>query len=97
MQNIQWDEIGLKPTDIDPEIMTAIGMFIILDRAARKPFRVSSRFARDGAVLIAIAACSGLITTEYGDYQWGNMWMATEMGLEMRESLDDILTEIFDG
>ena len=95
MQSIKWDELGLIPTDLDPSIATAIGMYIVLDKAWRSPFKVSSRFARDGAVLIAIAASEGMISTCIGEDQWGEQWLITEFGMEMKGELDDLLKEIF--
>lgn len=95
-QNINWEEIGLQRTDLDESIQTAIGMFITLDRAWRQPFKVGSRFAREGSMLIALAASEGFITTNLGGDEWGGEWLITEAGMEMKGELDYVLREIFD-
>ena len=94
--SINWEEIGLTLTDLDPSIATAIGLYITLDRAWRQPFKVGSRFSRDGAVLIAIAASEGFITTSLGADEWGDKWLITELGIEMKGELDDVLREVFE-
>jgi hypothetical protein len=71
-------------------------MFITLDRAWRQPFKVGSRFAREGSMLIALAASEGFITTNLGGDEWGGEWLITEAGMEMKGELDYVLREIFD-
>jgi len=95
-QSINWEEIGLQRTDLDESIQTAIGMFITLDRAWRQPFKVGSRFAREGSMLISIAASESFITTNLGGDEWGGEWLITEAGMEMKGELDYVLREIFD-
>lgn len=67
-----------------------------MDRAWRQPFKVGSRFARDGSILVAIAATEGWITNSVGDDGWGDKWLITELGIEMKGELDNVLQEIFD-
>jgi len=80
---------------MDPAIATAVGLFITLDRAWRQPFKVGSRFSREGSLLIAIAASEGWITNSVGQGEWGERWLITELGQEMKGQLDEILQEQF--
>ena len=81
---------------MDDEIATLVALYIVLDRAWRTPFTVRSRFARDGAALVALAASEGFITTNFGDDTWGDKWLITEQGMTMKEDLDDQLRHIFE-
>ena len=95
-QSINWEELGLTPIEqMDPAIATAVGLFITLDRAWRQPFKVGSRFSREGSLLIAIAASEGWITNSVGQGEWGERWLITELGQEMKGQLDEILQEQF--
>ena len=95
-QSINWEELGLTPIEqMDPAIATAVGLFITLDRAWRQPFKVGSRFSREGSLLIAIAASEGWITNSVGQGEWGDRWLITELGQEMKGQLDEILQEQF--
>jgi len=95
-QSINWEQIGLELTDLEPSTATAIGLYITLDRAWRQPFKVGSRFAREGALLVGIAATEGWITNSVGDDGWGDKWLITELGIEMKGELDNVLQEIFE-
>lgn len=94
-QSINWPKIGLELTDLDPSTSTAIGLYITLDRAWRQPFKTGSRFAREGSILVAIAATEGWITNAVEEDGWGDKWLITELGIEMKGELDNVLEEIF--
>ena len=89
------EELGLTPTEIDEQMAHTMSIYLVLDRAHRRPFSVKSRFAREGAFYVAMAASEAWITTAADDHpsneRWGNQWVTTETGIRMRRSLDEIL------
>ena len=93
-QNIPWAELGLKRTEVDEYIENLVSLYIVLDRAWRNPFTVKSDFARDGALHVAIAASEGFITTKVDTDSWGRKWCITEIGMEVKGDIDDVLKEI---
>lgn len=90
-------ELGLTPIEIDEQMAHTMAIYIVLDRAHRRPFSVKSRFAREGAFYVAMAASEGWVTTAADDHpsneQWGNHWVITESGIKMRRQLDEILRQ----
>ena len=92
--SIPWEELGLRLTEIDEYIENLVSLYIVLDRAWRNPFTVKSDFARDGALHIAIAASEGFITTKVDTDSWGRRWCITEVGMEVKGDIDDVLKEI---
>ena len=93
-QNIPWAELGLTPTEVTDHLAAIVTLYVVLDRAWRRPFTVSSQFARQGAFYVAIAASEGMITTNCGEDTWGNRWLITEYGMETKGELDGLLQEI---
>jgi len=93
-QSIPWEELGLRRTEIDEYIENLVSLYIVLDRAWRNPFTVKSDFARDGALHIAIAASEGFITTKVDTDSWGRRWCITEIGMEVKGDIDDVLKEV---
>lgn len=93
-QSIPWEELGLRRTEIDEYIENLVSIYIVLDRAWRNPFTVKSDFARDGALHIAIAASEGFITTKVDTDSWGRRWCITEIGMEVKGDIDDVLKEV---
>ena len=93
-QSIPWEELGLKHINGDEYIENLVSLYIVLDRAWRNPFTVKSDFARDGALHIAIAAYEGFITTKVDTDSWGRRWCITEIGMEVKGDIDDVLKEI---
>ena len=93
-QSIPWAELGLKPTDIDKNVENLMSLYIVLDRAWRNPSTVKSDFARHGAFIVANAASENFITTRIDDDFWGRKWCITEIGMEVKGELDDVLKEI---
>lgn len=94
-QNIPWDKLGVKRTeDIDPRTANIFALFIVLDRAWRKPFSIKSNFARQGAMHVAIAASEGFITTNFGDDTWGRHWCITERGMSVKEELNEVVRAV---
>ena len=93
-QSIPWEELGLRPIEVDEYIENLVSLYIVLDRAWRNPFTVKSDFARDGALHIAIAASEGFITTKVDTDSWGRRWCITEVGMEVKGDIDDVLKEI---
>jgi len=75
-----------------------MSIYIVLDRAHRRSFSVKSRFARDGAFYVAMAASEAWITTAAGEHdeneEWANHWAITESGIRMKRQLDEILRSI---
>jgi hypothetical protein len=45
--------------------------------------------------MVGIAASEDFITTRIGDEEWGDKWLITELGIEMKRELDETLQEIF--
>ena len=89
------EQLGLTPTEIDEQMAHTMAIYLVLDRAHRRSFSVKSRFAREGAFYVAMAASEGWITTAAGEHedneQWANHWVITESGIRMRRQLDEIL------
>lgn len=92
--SIPWEELGLRPTEVDEYIENLVSLYIVLDRSWRNPFTVKSDFARDGALHVAIAASEGFITTKVDTDSWGRKWCITEIGMEVKGDIDDVLKEI---
>lgn len=92
------EELGLTPTEVDEQMAHTMSIYIVLDRAHRRPFSVKSRFAREGAFYVGMAASEGWITTAADEHpsneQWGNHWVITESGIRMRRQLDEILRAV---
>jgi len=96
-QNIPWEKLGVKRTDeLDPRTANIFALFIVLDRAWRKPFSIKSNFARQGAMHVAIAASEAFITTNMGDDTWGNYWCITELGMTVKEELNAVVREVIE-
>jgi hypothetical protein len=47
-------------------------------------------------MVIAIAASEGFITNNIGDDQWDDKWRITEIGMEFKEELNEILRNVFE-
>jgi len=94
MQTIPWRELGLTATEVTEELKHLVMTWIILDRAWRKPFTVSSKFARQNAFLVALCASEEFITTNCGEDVWGNRWLISEHGMTIKGELDGVLQEI---
>jgi len=92
--SIPWAKLGLIPTEIDEYLENLVLLFIIVDRAQRKPFTVKSDFAREGALHVAIAASEGLISTQIEEDSWGKRWLATPIGQEVIDDVTIVLKEI---
>lgn len=93
-QNIPWGELGLTPTDVDEYIENLVTLYVVLDRAWRSPFTVKSDFSRKGAAYVAIAASEGFITTKVDVDSWGSRWLITDVGMEVKGEIDDVLKEL---
>lgn len=91
-------ELGLTPTEIDEQMAHTMAIYLVLDRAHRRSFSVKSRFAREGAFYVGMAASEAWITTAADDHpsneQWANHWVITESGIRMRRQLDEILRAV---
>lgn len=95
-QNIPWAELGLTHTEISDEIAVMMSIYVVLDRAWRRPFTVSSQFSRQGAFFVGLAASEGFITTNCGEDTWGNRWLITERGMETKGEIDELLQHILE-
>jgi len=71
-----------------------VSLYITLDRAWRNPFTVKSDFAREGALHVAICASEGFITNKVETDTWGRKWLITEVGMEVKKEVDDVLEKI---
>ena len=95
---IALEELGLTPTEIDEQMAHTMAIYLVLDRAHRRPFSVKSRFAREGAFYVGMAASEGWVTTaadeHHSNEQWGNHWVTTESGIRMKRQLDEILRAV---
>lgn len=91
-QSTQSEEAGLTPTDIDQRTDDALlAMFVVLKQAQLGGFTTKSKFARDAATIIAVAATEDLITTKLSDEEWGNIWFLTEFGGEYLRELENVI------
>ena len=93
-QNIQWAELGLTHTEVDDHVSNLVALYIVLDRSWRSPFTVKSDFARKSAMHVAIAASEGFITTKVDTDTWGSRWCITDVGMETKGEVDEVLKEI---
>jgi len=89
-----WEELGLTHTEINEQLVNIMAVTVTLDRAWRSPFSIKSNFARAGAFHVGICASEGFITTEVGPETWGAKWLITELGMEAKRSLDELLQDI---
>ena len=71
-----------------------MALYIVLDRAWRNPFTVKSDFAREGAMHVAICASEGFITTKIETDSWGRKWLITDVGMDVKKEVDDVLEKI---
>ena len=92
--NIPWEELGLVRTEVTEQLESFMSTYITLDRAWRKPFKVKSQFARDGAFYVALCASENFITTNIAEDTWGDRWAITEVGMEAKRELDYVLKQI---
>lgn len=92
--NTPWDEHGQTPTELDENTEIALlAMYEVLIEAWAGGFTTKSKFAREAANIIAVAATEGLITTRLEEEVWGNRWMITEKGMNfMKEIHDDVVS-----
>ena len=89
-----WDEHGPKPTELDVETEIALlAMYECLVESWATGFTTKSKFARESANIVAVAATEGLLTTRLDEEVWGNRWMITEKGMQfMKEIHDDVIS-----
>ena len=90
-----WEERGMTPTEVTDDIQHFMSAYIVLDRAWRRPFSITSNFARTGAFHVALCASEGLISTNVGEDIWGTKWVTTEIGKETKGDLDELLSDLF--
>tara|TARA_E500000318_G_C3546974_1_gene207140 strand:+ start:502 stop:705 length:204 start_codon:yes stop_codon:yes gene_type:complete len=64
-------------------------MFFVLKNAKMGGFTTKSKFARDAATIIAVAATEDLITTKLSEEEWGNIWFLTEFGHSYLKELEN--------
>ena len=93
-QNIPWEELGLTRTEKNDYLENLLLLFIIIDRAWRKPFTVKSDFARVGALHVAIAASEGFITNQLDEDSWGNRWFVTLDGQDIHDEISRTLKQV---
>ena len=91
--SIPWAEIGILPTDVDEWLTHLVCVFVVIDRATRRPFTVKSDFARTSAMHVAMAASDGLITTQVDDNIYGRRWLITPLGKEVKEAINAVLKD----
>ena len=89
-----WAKLGMTATEVTDDVNYLMSVYIVLDRAWRKPFSIKSNFARRGAWHVALAASEGLISTCIAEHDWGSRWGITELGIESKGAIGDILQEI---
>jgi len=93
-QNIPWAQLGLTHIEKSGYLENLILLFVIIDRAWRKPFTVKSDFSRVGALHVAIAASEHFITTQIDEDSWGKHWYVTPDGQDIHEEISNTLKEI---
>lgn len=94
-QNIPWAKLGVTRTEeVDDHLVNLVALYIVLDRSWRNPFTVKSDFARKSAMHVAIAASEGFITTKVDTDVWGSRWCITDVGMETKGEVDEVLKEI---
>ena len=87
-------KLGLTHIEVDDHVSNLVALYIVLDRAWRSPFTVKSDFARKSAMHVAIAASEGFITTKVDTDTWGSRWCITDVGMETKGEVDEVLKEI---
>lgn len=93
-QNIPWAELGLTRIEQTNHMEDFILTYTTLDRAWRKPFTVSSKFAREGAFYVALCASEGWITTKIDEETYGNRWNISEFGMGVKKELNHVLRDL---
>lgn len=84
---------GQTPTDDTQVTFHELELWIVLDRALRRPFTTKGQFARDNATIIACAADLGLISTRMDEERWGNTWFITHLGMSFHKEILDEITD----
>ncbi len=84
----------MTPTEFEDHLDQMSHMWNVLDRAWSDPFKIKSNFARDSAMYIGICASEGLITTALEQDTWGDRWAITEDGMDMKEDLDERISNL---
>ncbi len=89
-QSTASEEAGQTPTELDKATDDALtAMFFVLKNAKMGGFTTKSKFARDAATIIAVAATEDLITTKLSEEEWGNIWFLTEFGHSYLKELEN--------
>ena len=94
-QNIPWEKLGLLHTEVNSQMAHFMCFYLVLDRAWRQPFSISGDFSRKGAFYVCMAASEGHITTNVGEETYAHKWHITELGMETKGELDELLKEVF--
>lgn len=87
----QSDEHG--PTLTDEQKAAMMRLFLCVLKAADDPPLVKSRFAREQAQYIGIAASMGLITLQLDEEHFTNHWMLTDEGFEWLKGVKHEVTD----
>jgi hypothetical protein len=85
--NIRLEMTGHKPTDVES---VNARLMAVCDMAWSDSFAVSSRFARENAELVAMAASLQLITTRVTKDVYSRDWQITTKGLRWLNEHKDI-------
>jgi len=89
------EQTGQKLTEEDNGYDALVTIYLILCRALDGGFTTKSKFSRDMANIVAIAATEGLITTRLSEEHWGNTWFLTEDGYEFMKEIEDEVEIIY--
>ena len=96
--NLTWETLGQIPTDVrdisENDVEHLVAFFIVLDRAARTPFKLKSNFAREAALYVATCASLGFISNQVELEEFSSDWNITPMGLDLIGDLDEALNII---
>lgn len=87
-QSTPQDGRGQTPIDSDEITSDQLLLFLTLLEVGTKAPTIKSRFARDMAEWIAVAASIGFITCRLDDERFAQNWMITEYGEEYLRSFD---------
>ena len=96
-QTMPWDAPGAKHTeskDFHNDLDQLMAFHVVLDKAQRNPFTVKSNFSRQAAFFVAVAASTGLITTEVDYETFGKRWLITDEGEEFLEGINERIEEL---
>jgi len=89
-------KLGQDLTNVEYHTKQLIVTYVTLDLALKKPFKIKGRFAREGAMYVAICASQGWITNCIEEDTWGDRWGISVEGMETLKTLEGLIGSLIE-